>query len=167
MGPTKLHWKTEEGELLNKVVFSSSSSVTVEQASHRGKLDSLVKELIEIGEDGSISGSGLGKTRKGADGRNERAMEIGAEIDEIGGEEMMQDARRRVKHKLGFLAALELEAVWGGIGTWQALALTVAGLAPPHPSPLATRYPLPAQRRTPLAQSLHAAHIGQRRTRRR
>ena len=84
----------------------------------------LVDELIAIGRNGhpdpTKAASGFGVTSAGSIGRNERAMEIGQLLNEMDGEESMLSAHHEVSEELGSLPARELEAVWRGIGTWQA-----------------------------------------------
>jgi len=84
--------------------------------------ESLVQELLEIGrqiKNPSYSASGyLYKDENGRPAKDERAQEIGSQLDSMGGMQMMQSAHEEVSMELGSVAARELESIWRGIGNW-------------------------------------------------
>lgn len=68
----------------------------------------LVDELVSIGRT-----TGYLPRREG------RTRDIGAELDRIGGIELMRAAHERINSSLGNVKARELESAWGGIGQWR------------------------------------------------
>ena len=82
-------------------------------------MDDLILELVHIGR----TGEGKIHARNGANfvnGSTKRVREIGRKLDRLGGIDLMVAARGAVQSHLGRRAAQRLEAVWGGIGEWEA-----------------------------------------------
>ncbi|MEO3749446.1 hypothetical protein [Streptomyces sp. B6B3] len=73
------------------------------------RANELANELLAIGRRGGFL------TMQGKDART-RA--IGAELDRMGGMQMMLDVHDVVAAEIGRLPARELEAAWDGIGDW-------------------------------------------------
>ena len=75
----------------------------------------LIQELVRIGRKGAPdhdSSSNFLSTARG------RAREIGQQLDQLAGREMMAAAHEVVRFDLGGVAARELELAWDGIGQW-------------------------------------------------
>ena len=88
------------------------------------EFNSLIKELIRIGEDvenPAYCSTGYLRDRETAEEcRNPRAREIGRRLNEMGGFEMMSKASDRVEKALGSLAIQELSWAWHKVGDWLA-----------------------------------------------
>jgi len=80
--------------------------------------DTLVSELIEIGEreEGYLSDQPGGSYDE--NGKHVRAREIGERLNQLGGKDLMVAAAYRVKAALGSAAARYLESAWAFIGDW-------------------------------------------------
>lgn len=88
-------------------------------AQSRPEVERLLHELIQIGkvEDYLSERPGSGFN---VQCRHVRAIQIGKRLDEIGGFELMEFARRRVQRSLGIQLTSHLDYCWDGIGKWVA-----------------------------------------------
>lgn len=84
---------------------------------HKQEIDSLLAELIRIGERDDFLSERPGPPFNGHC-RHMRAREIGRRLDEIGGFDLMEYVYLRVRKKLGLALASHLEYAWAEIGTW-------------------------------------------------
>ncbi len=83
-----------------------------------GAMDQLIRELADIGRRTSFVGTPDG-TVYDDHHCHIRAREIGAKLNEQGGMELMLAAHEFVARELsGTPRARELEACWGGVGSW-------------------------------------------------
>ena len=83
----------------------------------RQEIDKLVTELIEIGrKDDFLSERPGGQFSSQC--HNIRARAIGRRLNEIGGLELMQMAREKVRRKLKMNMASHLDYAWTDIGKW-------------------------------------------------
>jgi hypothetical protein len=79
-----------------------------------------VEELISIGRKSAPDGYSASNFLARVPGPvQERAREIGEELNRAGGLQLMLKAHAVVGAKLGGVAARELESAWNGIGEWQ------------------------------------------------
>lgn len=79
------------------------------------RANELIEELVRVGY------KPLSDTRSSSlflNSGRQRAREIGEELNRIGGNEQMLMAHAYVSERLGWIAARQLEAAWGGIGEW-------------------------------------------------
>jgi len=83
----------------------------------RDEAENLIKELIEIGKKDDFLSERPGGLFNGQC-HNIRARAIGRRLDEIGGLELMQVARERVRKKLKMNTASHLDYAWVKIGKW-------------------------------------------------
>lgn len=82
-------------------------------------VNKLISELIKIGKlDDYLSLQPGGPFNVRC--HHTRARQIGERLNEIGGLELMEAARWRVKRKLKDVMAEHLDYCWQGIGEWQA-----------------------------------------------
>ena len=83
----------------------------------RQEIEKLVAELIEIGkkEDFLSERPGAGFTSQC---HNIRARAIGRRLNDLGGLELMQMAREKVRKKLKMNMASHLDYAWTDIGKW-------------------------------------------------
>ena len=83
----------------------------------RDEAEKLIVELIEIGrKDDFLSERPGGQFNSQC--HNIRARAIGRRLNEIGGLELMQTARERVRRKLKMTMASHLDYSWVDIGKW-------------------------------------------------
>jgi hypothetical protein len=83
----------------------------------KGEYNRLIEELIRIGKDEDFLSERPGSPFN-AQCRHMRARQIGTRFNELGGLELMQTARQRVKKKLGANLAAHLDYAWTDIGEW-------------------------------------------------
>ena len=85
----------------------------------RDEAEKLIAELIDIGrKDDFLSERPGGLFNSQC--HNIRARAIGRRLNEIGGLELMQVARERVRRKLKMNMASHLDYAWTDIGKWKA-----------------------------------------------
>lgn len=90
----------------------------VELNSPAGLLGKLAAELVEIGRHEGYVGTPGGDYDE--HWNHKRARRIGAELDDSGGMELMRQAHDKVAAEFaGTARAQELEACWGGVGSWR------------------------------------------------
>lgn len=90
--------------------FPSSQTKDVER---------LLNELLRIGNESDFLSERPGGGFNG-NCRNIRAREIGKQLDEMGGLELMQWVHRQVRRKMGRAMAEHLEYAWDEVGSWRA-----------------------------------------------
>jgi hypothetical protein len=84
----------------------------------RDEAEKLIVELIAIGrKDDYLSERPGGQFNSAC--HNIRARAIGRRLNEIGGLELMQHARERVRRKLKMTLASHLDYAWAEIGKWK------------------------------------------------
>jgi hypothetical protein len=83
----------------------------------RQEIDRLVVELIEIGRKEDFLSERPGGQFNGQC-HNVRARAIGRRLNEIGGLDLMQMAREKVRRKLKMNMASHLDYAWSDIGKW-------------------------------------------------
>ncbi len=84
----------------------------------REEAEKLILELIDIGrKDDFLSERPGGQFN--AQCHNIRARAIGRRLNDIGGLELMQNARERVRRKLKLNMAAHLDYAWTDIGSWK------------------------------------------------
>lgn len=83
------------------------------------EVENLLAELVEIGKkDDFLSerpGAGFNSQC-----RNVRAIQIGRRLNDLGGMELMEWARFKVKRRLKAQLASHLDYAWDGVGPWRA-----------------------------------------------
>ena len=83
----------------------------------RQEAEQLIRELIEIGKKDDFLSERPGGLFN-SQCHNIRARTIGRRLHEIGGLELMQVARERVRKKLKLNMASHLDYAWAKIGEW-------------------------------------------------
>ncbi len=83
----------------------------------RDEAEQLIVELITIGRKDDYLSEHPGGLFNGQC-HNIRARAIGRRLNEIGGLELMQSARERVRRKLKMTMASHLDYAWSDIGKW-------------------------------------------------
>lgn len=84
---------------------------------HKAEVDGLIGELLQIGQKEDFLSEYPGGAYNG-DRRHLRTRNIGRRLDQIGGLDLMQAARNRVRRKLGANMAEHLDYAWVDIGRW-------------------------------------------------
>lgn len=85
----------------------------------KNEAETLITELIEIGKKVDYLSERPGGEFNGQC-HNIRARAIGKRLNELGGLDLMQLARQRVKKKLKMNIASHLDYAWDQIGRWKA-----------------------------------------------
>ncbi len=85
----------------------------------RDEAEKLITELIEIGKSDDFLSERPGGMFSGQC-HNIRARAIGRRLNEMGGLDLMQAARERVRRKLKMNMASHLDYAWSDIGKWKA-----------------------------------------------
>jgi hypothetical protein len=102
--------------------FESRNSAGIDEE----RLDSLVQELIRIGQGGGVSPGFIdtGYIRSGYSGNkiDTRTIEIGEQLCEMGGINLMREIYARVASELSLLSIADLADAWEGIGGWDSEA---------------------------------------------
>jgi hypothetical protein len=75
----------------------------------------LIRELIEVGT--RVPGDTETASRFLTKGRK-RTVQIGEDLNRLGGMTLMLEAHGQVQNHLGHIPARELEVAWDGIGDW-------------------------------------------------
>jgi hypothetical protein len=87
-------------------------------AEKRPEVGNLLDELIKIGKDDDFLSERPGQGFN-SQCRNMRSIQIGKRLDEIGGLELMDWIRFKVKRKLKAQLASHLDYAWDGVGKWK------------------------------------------------
>lgn len=83
-----------------------------------GEVSKLMEELIRIGRQDDYLSEFPGRGFN-AQCRHIRAREIGARLQQVGGNDLMSWAYRKVRKEAGKPLASHLEYAWKDIGDWQ------------------------------------------------
>jgi len=97
-------------------LFGSSLPKSVDTGL-RAEAEGLIKELMDIGKKDDFLSERPGGLFN-SQCHNIRARAIGRRLNEIGGLELMQVARERVRKKLKMNMASHLDYAWANIGKW-------------------------------------------------
>ena len=84
----------------------------------RMEVEKLIDELLEIGKRDDFLSERPGGLFNGQC-HNIRARAIGRRLNEVGGLELMQSARERIRRKLKMNMASHLDYAWSDIGQWK------------------------------------------------
>ncbi len=95
-------------------LFGSGPGIPKE---HKAEVDNLVAELLQIGQKEDFLSEDPGGAYPG-ERRHLRTRNIGRRLDQIGGLDLMQAVRKRVRRKLGANMAEHLDYAWSDIGRW-------------------------------------------------
>jgi hypothetical protein len=84
-----------------------------------GEVEALMRELYQIGveQDYLSEHPGGGFNHQC---RHVRTRDIGRQLNEIGGLELMKWGHHKVRKKVSKIKAEHLEYAWDGVGSWQA-----------------------------------------------
>jgi hypothetical protein len=85
---------------------------------YREEAEKLIVELLEIGKKDDYLSERPGGQFNGQC-HNIRARQIGRRLNEMGGLDLMQAARERVRRKLKMNMASHLDYAWSDIGQWK------------------------------------------------
>lgn len=85
----------------------------------RGEVENLLAELVKIGKDDDFLSERAGQGFN-SQCRNIRAIQIGKRLNDLGGLELMEYMRFKVKRKLKAQLASHLDYAWEGVGKWKA-----------------------------------------------
>ncbi|MGD2247936.1 MAG: hypothetical protein PVF58_05985 [Candidatus Methanofastidiosia archaeon] len=113
--------KSGEQNLSNFADLRTDKEKCIEKKVYNGLnlepgVSALIDELVEIGKTcGFISTPG---GNFNGNGHHIRTREIGMQLDNMGGMELMQVAYYTVARVLGPVAGRSLEVAWGYIGNW-------------------------------------------------
>jgi hypothetical protein len=97
-------------------VESEQINLTNWQTSTGVNLEPRISELLSVGRFGYVGTPGENFDEHY---NNIKAREIGDSLDKLGGMDLMLAVHARVVEKLGAIKGRELEACWGGIGSWR------------------------------------------------
>ncbi len=100
-------------------LFGGKSLPSTVDRGLREEAEKLITELIDIGRKDDFLSERPGGLFNGQC-HNIRARAIGRRLNEIGGLELMQVARERVRRKLKMNMASHLDYAWTDIGQWKA-----------------------------------------------
>ncbi len=88
-------------------------------AEKRPEVENLLNELITIGKEDDFLSERPGQGFN-SQSRNIRSIQIGRRLHEMGGLELMEWARFKVKRKLKAQLASHLDYAWDGVGNYRA-----------------------------------------------
>ena len=84
------------------------------------EVERLIEELVKIGKTDDFLSERHQPPVFNHQHRHNRARQIGARLDEIGGMALMEYAQRQVKRKTSRALAEHLEYCWDEVGKWRA-----------------------------------------------
>ena len=85
----------------------------------RTEVENLLAELIKIGKEVDFLSERPGQGFN-SQSRNMRSIQIGRRLHDLGGLELMEYVRFKVKRKLKGQIASHLDYAWDGVGRWKA-----------------------------------------------